>query len=174
MADTKISALTAVTGLTGVEQVPVNQSGTTKRYTIGIPKQAAPANPAAGATNTELMMGLGASANYTPTSTGRILVLISGDGANNTLNDGCILKGRYGTGTAPVNGAAISGTVFTRAGGHVYGGLGAPASTAFPWIVHAVITGLTLATAYWFDVSLIQLTGGTVTIENVDFSVTEI
>lgn len=74
----------------------------------------APANPTANATAAYLLMGLavaGATAfTITPQATGRIFVMVVGNVTqSNTATTGT-MQLRFGTGTAPVNGAADTGT----------------------------------------------------------------
>lgn len=110
--------------------------------------QATPANPTGSASAAGLMMGLAVA--ITPGSTGRILVHVSGDISNNTAADGARVQIRYGTGTAPVNGAALAGTAL--------GGLvkftKALAGQQVPFALQGIISGLSVATAYWIDISL--------------------
>jgi hypothetical protein len=43
-----------------------------------------------------------------------------------------------------------------------------------PFSVQAIVTGLSVATAYWLDLSLAAITGGTASIADVSISVIEI
>ncbi len=62
------------------------------------------------------MMGLGGVVTDTPISTGRLRVAFSGTiGGGTTTSCGVLMT--YGTGTAPANGAAQTGTVATAAYG---------------------------------------------------------
>jgi hypothetical protein len=49
----------------------------------------------------------------------------------------------------------------------------AAAAQRLPFSLNAVVTGLTPATAYWIDVGLAAVTGGTAAIKNVSISVVE-
>src|SRR5438309_1082651 len=69
---------------------------------------ATPADPTGTTDTTGKMMGLAIA--VTPLVTGRLKIFVSGSAANNTINDGAAVQIRYGTGTAPVNGAALTGT----------------------------------------------------------------
>lgn len=130
--------------------------------------QATPSDPGATASTTGLMMGL--TGTITPTLTGRILIMISGDVQNNTISDGAKMQIRYGTGTAPTNGAALTGTAV----GGLVNFLAAAAAQRVPIALQAVVTGLSIATAYWIDVGLAAVTGGTAAVKNVSISVVEI
>jgi hypothetical protein len=109
-----------------------------------------PANPAAITLATFRMFGLGSTINITPTKTGKVRFTINyfpgGTGTAGTNS----YKICYGTGAAPANGVAASGTVVGRtdAGGTTIAIAGTPAAI----VRDVIITGLTLGTAYWFDV----------------------
>lgn len=134
--------------------------------------QAQPSNPSGTTSSTGLMMGLNAS--ITPNKSGCIGMFIQGSVANTLLGNGAIIQMRYGTGTAPTNGAALTGTT-----------IGAQSVMANPSLTllvpgigtfgcNGVVTGLTLGTTYWVDVSLARLTGGTATITNVSVTLFEL
>ncbi len=103
-----------------------------------------------GTTSTTLVMaGLGSTMAFTPsaTGTGKVLVTISCVGYTITAAVAITLQPVYGTGTAPINGAAASGTAMTTTnvvlrGGGVTGGVGYTCSTKL---------SLTPGTAYWWD-----------------------
>ncbi len=138
-------------------------------------------NPVAGAlvasptgiTNTSgLMLGLSnlsASNIITPLYTGRLLITICGVIAQSTTADGAFWHIRTGTGTAPSNGGALTGT---QSGGQQ--------SMTFltgvlkvPFSITTFVTGLTLGTAVWTDLVLAAVTGGTATMTQVMTSITE-
>ncbi|HTA83602.1 MAG TPA: collagen-like protein [Bacteroidia bacterium] len=116
-----------------------------------------------------LMQGLGAT--ITPGASGKILVVISAQIANSTLNDGGRIQLYYGTGTAPANGAAVTGTAV---GGTIEYGDVKTAGNFYPISTNVIITGLTTGTTYWVDLSLIALTGGTASLSNVSISIIEL
>ena len=120
-----------------------------------------PANPTGTTSTTGVMMGLAGSIT---TRTGRVLVIISGTMKSDTANDGAQVQIRYGTGTAPTNGAALTGTAVGSLQRLV---ASAVTSEEFPFSVSAVVTGLTGGTAYWLDVGLAAITGGTAAITSV-------
>lgn len=128
----------------------------------------APGNPTGTTDTTGLMMGLAGA--ITP-RTGKIVVVISGNGANNTINDGFKVRIRYGTGTAPANGAALTGTAV---GTTAEGTNDIAANAKSPFTVVSVITGLTAGTAYWLDVQLAAVTGGTAAITEVNVAAWDI
>lgn len=134
--------------------------------------QSSPANPTGTTDTTGKMMGLAGS--ITPSQTGRILLMLSGNISNSTAaaGDGGKVQLRFGTGTAPTNGAALTGTT---AGGQVSMLLErATASDPFPFALQAVITGLTIGTAYWLDAALAAIAGGTAIITNLSLTAVEI
>jgi len=55
-----------------------------------------------------VMMGLAIS--FTPLYSGRVKIIIAGEASNNTAGDGFLIYAAYGTGAAPANGAAATGT----------------------------------------------------------------
>jgi hypothetical protein len=133
---------------------------------------AAPANPAATNSLTFVMMGLGSSLAIAPQVTGRVWFQISGVIQNNTASDAADVEITYGTGAAPGNGVAITGTVvagFVRAGNTANS-----AAMNFPFCIVGIGTGLTLGTTYWFDAALRAVTGGTATISALNATAFEL
>jgi len=119
-----------------------------------------PANPAQTTDTTGVMMGL--AATITPTTSGVIRIWISGNAQNGSVGDGCVIGIRYGTGAAPANGVALTGTALHAA---------ATTSTAtgdkVGFALASRVVGLTVGTAYWIDASLASAAGGAATIQNV-------
>lgn len=130
--------------------------------------QSTPADPTGTTNTTGLMMGLAGS--FTPAVTGRVLITISGDVQNNTNGDGAKFQIRYGTGAAPANAAALTGTAV----GGLVNMLVAAANQRLPFSLNAIVTGLTVGTAYWLDIGLAAVTGGTAAAKNISISVVEI
>lgn len=99
-----------------------------------------------------LMTGL--NLTLTPSSSGHVVFIFdmtySGSGTP-------VIKLCYGTGTPPVSGAAASGTVMASISYDPTLGVTTPATVK----AIATVAGLTLATAYWFDV---QVEGTSVTV----------
>jgi hypothetical protein len=90
---------------------------------------------------------------------------VSGNVANSLNNGETDLQLVYGTGTPPVNGAAMTGTPI---GAQMRYEASTGGSLA-PFAKTVIITGLTLGTTYWFDVGLKVVTGnGSIT--NVDLA----
>lgn len=131
--------------------------------------QATPANPTATTNTTGVMMGLAQS--FTPNFSGRVLILVSGYLSNGTASAGAKTQIRHGTGTAPINGAALVGTAD---GNFVAIQNGTSPMAAIPFAMQVILTGLTIGTAYWIDLSLASLTSGTSTLFNPNFSIIEL
>lgn len=133
---------------------------------------AKPANQTGNATGTLKMNGLGAAAapcTITPAVTGRVIFFISGNVTNSTILDGAQLILTFGTGTAPANAAAASGTTIS-----------ATQTPAVPvaaqnqgFSIQGSTTGLTLSTAVWFDLQISNVTGGTASVSNITCSAHE-
>lgn len=131
--------------------------------------QSTPSNPTATTSSTGVMMGLAGS--ITPVSSGKVLILISGNigdvGGGATTNTFQI---RYGTGTAPTNGAALTGTATGALNTYNGGGGGAQ----FPFCLCSVVSGLTLSTAHWIDISLATSAGISVNVKGITISAIEL
>lgn len=136
------------------------------------------AAPTATVSTTHVMAGAGASAVptaiITPQTTGRIYVVISGL-AGNTNGNGSAIQLSYGTGAAPANGDANTGTqigqieTWTSLTGALTGFL----------CVHAIITGLavpsinalrvtTAAVPVWLDLTFNAVSAGTATLTKLN------
>jgi len=130
---------------------------------LGAATTATSAAPAATtATTPGVMMALGGT--ITPVKTGTVFITINGTIANNTLASVCTAQIRTGTGTAPINGAAATGT--TR--GTSFNLKQPVAANQFPFALSALVTGLTVGTAVWIDVSLFITVASTCTITNAN------
>lgn len=114
-----------------------------------------PANPTGTTSGTQVMAGLAGS--FTPATSGKMQLMVQSTIANGTINDGCIVQMRFGTGAAPVNGAAATGTAIGKQQSAV--SFAANAQNASTLI--AYVTGLTPTTVYWFDLGMAAVTGGT-------------
>jgi parallel beta-helix repeat protein len=133
-----------------------------------------PADPTATTSTSLVMMGLGSTCTYAPKGSGSVLATACGVYLNTTSGVSVNMTGRYGTGTAPANGAAASGTkwgVGADANEHLKVG---STSTGSTFSFTQVITGLTAGTAYWFDVALASDAAGTASITNVTYSLAEL
>ena len=138
-----------------------------------------PSNPTGTTSTTAVMMGLAGS--LTPQVTGRVLLILSGDISNNTTADGVTVQLSYGTGTAPTNGAALTGTQI----GGIVSFTALTGVLTVPFCVTALIIGLsvpsinslgatTASTAYWLDAAVKAVTAGTASISNLDLVAIEL
>ena len=150
---------------------------TTQAETIAVVPQTATsnnANPAATTSTTGVMMGLAVA--ITPRVTGKLIIFVSGQGDQGTGDNGFKYDIRYGTGTAPTNGAALTGT---QVGGVVTGQVVGSTSTTdvptLPFAHQGIVSGLTVGTAYWIDISFGAVGGTTTaTASKVNVSVIEL
>lgn len=126
---------------------------------------ATPADPTGTTDTTGKMMGLAGA--ITPQITGRIVIMICGNLTNSTATagDGAKAQITYGTGTAPVNAAALTGTAVGNICSSVLER--ATASDLQAFYCQAWVTGLTAGTAYWLDIRLAAIVGGTGQAKNV-------
>ena len=113
----------------------------------------------AGTTSTTLVMA-GYGQTFTPSKTGRVLIILLVNVNNNTAGDGVQAVLSYGSGTPPAANGALAGTQV----GSPMDATSGVASAANEITLAAVITGLTVGTTYWVDVAYSALTGGTATI----------
>lgn len=122
-----------------------------------------------GTSNTALtMMGLGGAWTFTPNNTGKAIVIISGDATNTVSGSGFTWQIRYGTGAAPANGAALTGSVGSSPATNI-----PPSGFAVPFSAQFVATGLALGTPYWFDLALAVLGAGPASLTNLTVSALE-
>jgi len=127
-----------------------------------------PAAPAGTLSTVGVMMGL--AGTITPVASTRALVTISGQMSNNTINDGATVQIRHGTGAAPANAAAMVGTAIGAA--QTFTALVAAQKDGFS--ITVPLSGLTPLTAYWLDVSLAAVTGGTATLTGLTITAVEV
>lgn len=114
-------------------------------------------DPAATASTTEVMMGLGATFVITPVKTGRVAAIVGGTCANDSANGGLNITGRYGTGTAAANGAAATSyQVWSTTQKYFM----TSAKDVSGFTVIGGFTGEPLGTPMWFDVSIAATGGG--------------
>lgn len=150
---------------------------TTQTETLAVQPQklsSAVTNPT-GTTNTSgVMAGIGSTCAITPRVTGNVFIIITGQGNTNTGDDGWGADLRYGTGTAPANAAALTGTVLQLV--LTGSGVASSSTTAImtaPITLQGIATGLTVGTAYWIDIGERAVTGGTASFTNLRCSAFE-
>lgn len=164
-----LAALTSSTG-TGVNVFATSPAIATPNITGLGRTSSQPGGPAGTLSTVGVMMGL--AGTVTPTGSGNVLIIVSGDGFNNTAGDSLTVTLRTGTGGAPVNGAALTGTarsVAKNLGTQPTGG-----NMSMPFTLVAYVTGLALATAVWIDVAVAAVIGGTATIRDIDIQAVEL
>jgi hypothetical protein len=125
-------------------------------------------NPTGTTSATGVMMGLGGVAKLTPVYSTRIKIQFIGAQANSTANNSITVKAFFGTGTAPSNAAAITGT---QVGNNMVTAQNTAANQS-SFTQGGIITGLTPGTAYWFDLSL-AVGAGTGTLSSLSFNAME-
>jgi hypothetical protein len=136
---------------------------------IGNYSDSTPSNPTGTTSTTGVMMGLAIA--FTPVRSSVVMVQVEGQLQNNTASDGAKATLYYGTGTAPTNGAALTGTAKGQPG---YIDNVPTASKRWPFGITTILTGLTLNTAIWLDLALAALTGGTASLTGLEIVVTEL
>jgi len=148
----------------GLKVSPAGVSGAI----VGDVAISSPADPTGTADATGKMMGL--AGTVTPTFSGRVLILITGMLGNGAIGDGASIQIRYGTGAAPANAAALTGTAL----GKLKNMVASTAAGKQGFALGYVVTGLTVATPYWIDVGLKAVTGNTASVYDVDIVAVEI
>jgi hypothetical protein len=131
-----------------------------------------PSNPAGTTSTTAVMMGLGATCTFTPNTTGKVRVTICGTWYSNAGPDQGTISGRYGTGTAPANGVASTGTRFGTGSSDwtikaASSGFGVPFS-------FTEILALTAGDTYWVDLAESVTSGATTETGNIVVSIDEL
>ena len=134
--------------------------------------QSTPADPSTTVSTTGVMMGIIGS--ITPVRSGKVLIIISGDIDNDTIGNGAQVRIRYGTGSAPLNGGVLTGTTAGALQKFVNPNLSRLLPGRSPFSANAIVTNLALNTAYWIDMELVAITGGTARVRDVSISVVEL
>ncbi len=137
----------------------------------GIATVLGPLNPTGVVGATFKMMGMGTTFTFTPTVSTKCLLTLQGNLSANAVATTTI-KPVYGTGAAPANQAAASGTVFPGTTSFSFTSASANYSGCF--CVVGLITGLAPGTAYWVDAQLANGGAGTASCGGVSFVAQEI
>lgn len=120
-----------------------------------------PSDPTGTTSTTLVMMGL--AATLIPTTTGRVMITISGAMYNATVTDGVKIAIYSGPiATVPANGAALVGSV--RSNVLVMGNPTGAVNGQVPFSITGMATGLTLSAEIWIDLAVAATTGGTATV----------
>lgn len=165
-----------ITGVTPSNIQPVAINSSTGQLGVAVTVASNTGNSAAPAatasTAAYVMMGLGSSWKITPTTFTSVRITINGQLRNDTTGDGINIIMAFGTGAAPVNGAAVTGTtvgintIFTDLTGLLTNGV--------PFSKQYIVTSLTAGTAYWFDLQFKAVTGGNASCLNLEFTAQEL
>jgi hypothetical protein len=107
-------------------------------------------NPVSSTTPAGVMMGVGSTCTLTPTYSTRMRIEFNGNISNSASSSSNTIQVRFGTGSAPANGAALTGTVV----GSTYNNQTQTTGVFTPFATSAILTGLTPGTAVWFDISV--------------------
>lgn len=122
------------------------------------------ASPASTTSTVGVMMGL---ANlFTPAKTGKIFISFCGY-VNVNSSGTATIRIRYGTGSAPANGAALTGTAIGSSVAMGQAGVSVPFSSTY------ILEGLTLTTQIWIDLSLASSDGNIAVLSSVQASIFE-
>lgn len=166
-----VSSLNALTGALSIAAgtgITVGAAGSNVTVNQSLANQTffnSASNPTGTTNTTGIMMGLGSTFHITPSYSGRIHVTVQGFGQNNTASDALSVQLYIGSGTAPTNGAAATGTSMGTA--LSIGGGAQNANVSFPFSVSGILTGLSPGTAYWIDIRLAAVVGGTASIQGL-------
>ena len=174
-AFTSLSASGALTtNVTGATQcLRVNASGVVTGtgadcWTPTASYAGKPSNPAATTSTSLVMAGLAGA--ITPTATGRVLITMSGDAYTATAGAQINMGMYYGTGSAPANGASVTGAALNTPIRHRASGTTIPVAFSMTYAV----TGLTPGVAYWMDIAFDTGTAAdAATLENVSITAVE-
>lgn len=116
-----------------------------------------------------IMLGKGGSTQITPSSTGRLLIFVSGS-ATIPADGGIIVGLRYGTGSPPSFGSVDTGTLIGGPRRFQLTASGATTNSGETiYSFSSFITGLTIGTQYWIDLAVQSMSGA-----NVNFNTTQI
>lgn len=155
--------------VSGTCTITISGTCTVARVFTNAAVQASPAAPANTASTTGVMSGFGSGCTLTPVLNGRMDISIQFAHANNIVPNTGTVELRYGTGAAPAANVAVIGTQASAAMVVTYG----VANALIPTTLRAVVTGLSVGTAYWFDlsrfVSANSMTVGTVACSGIEF-----
>ena len=132
---------------------------------------ATPADQGAITNATYKMVGLGLVGwTLTPLVTGRVLIGMSGDWIAGAAATTATAQLSFGTGTAPSNAGTLAGT---QQGGQL-SWVTLASQLTIPFSMSAVITGLTVGTAAWFDLCIKNTSPTTLQVTNANVWAIEI
>lgn len=128
----------------------------------GAAAQRNPADPTGTTSGTGVMMGLAGA--ITPTKTGNIIFVVSGN-ILATAGQSCFVNLRYGTGAAPANGAASTGTGMTSS-------VSSSNAVSFPFSINGIPATQSLNVALWYDLA-VSSSGGLCSVFSLSMSAME-
>jgi hypothetical protein len=129
-----------------------------------------PSSPGGTVSATLVMMGVGSTCALTPQGTGQVLINVTGSMQQATAGSNNTIGGRYGTGTAPTNGTAVTGTRFGAATDPNV--RPATAAAGYPFAFTDLLS-LTPGTAYWFDLAVLSGNANSVTLTQISMTIVE-
>jgi len=162
---TTATPLKIADGSQGAGKVLTSDANGQTAWKLASSYQSAILNPVGMIGGAALMMGLGGS--ITPGKSGNLLITISGEYTSDDNVGITEMSLRTGTGTAPTNGLAVSGTIKQTKN------LIAASASARQTFSFNYLGLFTSGTAYWIDMSLKNADNGAVQLFNVSLSVTE-
>jgi hypothetical protein len=119
----------------------------------------------------------GLAGTITPIATGRVLITISGTiiATANTINDGILYQISHGTGTAPINAAALTGTQVGVIQEYTNPVAVTAADVHVPFSISVVVSGLSLSVAHWIDLAAKSVTAASaIALTSVSITAVEI
>lgn len=119
--------------------------------------------------STAVMGGFGTDWKITPSKTGRVRVCVTGCVELSNSLGTAAFQVKYGTSTAPIQGSATIGTSGTVGEYSSYG-----AAMRSNFAIEFELSGLTLSTPIWLDLSCRQLSSGTCTLTPISVLIEEI
>jgi hypothetical protein len=162
---------TGFTGFTGPAGVATNTGATGATGPTGYALTAMPNVGFTGwvnatgpsATGSFQMLGYGQKSGgswlYTPTATGQLTLNVQG-AVNVRPVQSVSFQLMYGTGTAPVTQAALTGSVVPFGNAQLMGAGSMTLPDNYNFNLSGLISGLTVGTQYWFDVAMLAAGAG--------------
>jgi hypothetical protein len=160
------SAIKLSVGTNGQVLTPNSDEATGLKWVSPVFVQTTPTDPGTTSSTVGVMMGLKQS--FTATKSGNVQIIISGDVDNASNSRGSQFQIRYGTGTAPNNGEALTGTVL----GALQKFFQSNSGNRAPFSLNSGTT-FTVGTTYWVDISLATITSGTSRVRDISVSIVE-
>jgi hypothetical protein len=124
------------------------------------------------ATGGPVAFGAGSNCTFTPAFSGTMVFNIDFQYTNGSApGDSGFVNMNYGTGTPPAALASPGGTEILP---YTINCSAYSAGSYGSWSASAIVSGLTVGTAYWFDINFYSFGGGTSTIRQPIFTAYEI